>query len=302
MTLPNPIDDAGRHLIVVGGATASGKTRLAIDLAKHYQTEIISFDSRQCYQELKIGVARPSDQELAEVPHHFIASHSIHEPVNAAGFVQYAQPILDRLWQTHNVIIAVGGTGLYIHALAHGLDPIPSIDSSIRQSIHVMFQEQGLAWLQKQVQAEDPWYAETGEMQNPHRLMRALEVVRGTGKSIRSFQQQATQQNDFTPHWLGIDWDRETLYERINQRVEQMIADGLEEEVTSLQPYGSAQALQTVGYREWIDFQQGKATRAEVIQRIQQNTRHYAKRQLTWFRRIPNMQWFKPDQIEGILG
>lgn len=302
MTLPNPIDDAGRHLIVVGGATASGKTRLAIDLAKHYQTEIISFDSRQCYQELQIGVARPSDQDLAEVPHHFIASHSIHEPVNAAGFVQYAQPILDRSWQTHNVIIAVGGTGLYIHALTHGLDPIPSIDPSIRQSIHVMFQEQGLPWLQKQVRAEDPWYAETGEMQNPHRLMRALEVVRGTGKSIRSFQQQATQQNDFNTHWLGIDWDREMLYERINQRVEQMIADGLEEEVTSLQPYASAQALQTVGYREWIDFQQGEATRAEVIQRIQQNTRHYAKRQLTWFRRIPNMQWFKPDQIEGILG
>ena len=293
MMIPSITGDDKKHLIVVGGATASGKTSLAIELAKEYQTEIISFDSRQCYQELKIGVARPSEAELAEVPHHFIASHSIHTPVNAAGFVQYVQPILNQLFEKNHVVVAVGGTGLYIHALVHGLDPIPTIDPSVRQSINVSFESNGLSWLQKRIQEEDPLYAESGEMQNPHRIMRALEVIRGTGKSIRSFQQQTKQENDFITHWIGVDWEREALYARINQRVDLMIEQGLGEEVERLKPHASLQALQTVGYREWFDFLNGVHSRDEAIRLIKQNTRHYAKRQLTWFRRIPGMQWIK---------
>lgn len=293
MLIPSITGDEKKHLIVVGGATASGKTSLAIELAKQYQTEIISFDSRQCYQELKIGVARPSEEELAEVPHHFIASHSIHTSVNAAGFVHFVQPILNQLFEKRNIVVAVGGTGLYIHALVHGLDPIPSIDPSIRQSINVSFESNGLSWLQKQIHDEDPLYAQTGEMQNPHRIMRALEVMRGTGKSIRSFQQQTKQVNDFTTHWIGVDWEREALYTRINQRVDLMIEQGLGEEVERLKPVASLQALQTVGYREWFDFLNGVHSRNEAIRLIKQNTRHYAKRQLTWFRRISEMQWIR---------
>jgi tRNA dimethylallyltransferase len=294
MIIPTITGDTGQHLIVVGGPTASGKTRLAIALAQQYDTEIISFDSRQCYRELQIGVARPTVDELAEVRHHFIASHSIHSPINAAGFVQFAQPILTGLFEKRRVVVAVGGTGLYIHALVHGLDPIPSIDPSIRQLLDVSYRQNGLNWLQERIQAEDPLYAASGEMRNPHRILRALEVIRGTGKSIRLFQQHIQQENPFNTHWIGIDWDRETLYARINHRVESMVEEGLGEEVQQLLPYASLQALQTVGYREWIDFLNGSYSKEDAIRLIQQNTRHYAKRQLTWFRRISNMQWIKP--------
>ena len=281
-----------KTVYIIVGPTAIGKTALAIQLAKHLQTEIISADARQCYKELNIGVARPSIEELNQVQHHFIASHSIQETVNASVFEHYALDIAEKLFETKDNIVMVGGTGLYIKAFCEGLDDIPAIDPAIRSNIITAYESNGLAWLQAQLAQKDPAYWEQAEQENPQRLMRALEVMEGLGKSILTFQCRQKKERPFKIVTIGMEMDRALLYDRINLRVESMISAGLEQEVNSLLPYFSLNALQTVGYREWLAYFNKEVTLKEVINSIQQNTRHYAKRQMTWFKKDATVQWF----------
>lgn len=273
-------------MILVAGPTAVGKTRKAIELALQYKTEIISADSRQCYREMNIGVARPNPEELAAVPHHFIASHSIHDNLNAAWYEKFALDKVNELFTRHTVVVMVGGTGLYIKAFMEGLDEIPETDPVIRASVIRNYEERGLHWLQEEVKQNDPVFFTQGENQNPHRLMRALEVVRSTGKSILSFRKGEKAQRPFDIKMLVMDLPRPQLYERIDQRVDEMVNAGLEEEARGLYAFRHLSALQTVGYQEWFDYFEGKTSREEAIALIKQHTRNYAKRQGTWFRKM----------------
>ena len=279
---------------IIVGPTAVGKTKYAIELAQKLQTEIISADARQCYQELNIGVARPSLEELATVPHHFIASHSIQETINAGIFEQYALAKSTELLEKFGSAVMVGGTGLYIKAFVEGMDQIPAIDPAVRNQIQQDLSSKGMDWLQTQVQAQDPAYwaqADQGEQQNTQRLSRALEVLIGTGQSILSFQMQSKKLRSFNIQKIGLEMPREQLYDRINQRVIQMDQMGLEEEVNALRPQFHLNALQTVGYQEWLPYLEGNQSKEAVIEAIQQNTRHYAKRQLTWFKKDADISW-----------
>ena len=279
---------------IIVGPTAVGKTKYAIALAQKLKTEIISADARQCYQELNIGVARPSNEELTQVKQHFIASHSIQETVNAGTFEQYALAKATELLEKFGSAVMVGGTGLYIKAFVEGMDQIPAIDPAIRNQIQQDLTSKGMDWLQTQVQAKDPAYwarADQGEQQNTQRLSRALEVLIGTGQSILSFQMQSKKLRPFNIQKIGLEMPREQLYDRINQRVIQMDQMGLEEEVNALRPQFHLNALQTVGYQEWLPYFEGHQTKEAVIQAIQQNTRNYAKRQMTWFKKDADINW-----------
>ena len=287
--------------IVITGPTAIGKTALAIKLAQHFNTQIISADSRQCYKELTIGVAKPSTEELALVKHHFINSHSIHEDVNAAVYENYALQKIDTIFKTNNVAVVVGGTGLYIKAFCQGMDDIPTIDKKIKEDLIKNYEQHGLGWLQQQIETLDKVYAKTGETKNPNRLIRALEVVMGTGKSITSFQQQAKKERNFTIIKIGLELPREELYQRINNRVEVMMKDGLLNEVKQLLAYQKLSALQTVGYRELFDYLEDKITLQKAVELIKQNTRHYAKRQLTWFKKDEEIIWLKANLVDEAL-
>ena len=294
-------DALSRTLIVLAGPTASGKTALGIYLAKQLGAEILSADSRQCFKELNIGVARPSLEELAEVPHHFIASHSIHDTVNAGVYEQYGLKVLEGLFQKSPIALAVGGTGLYIKALTEGIDPMPTIPEEIRNRIDLDYQQQGLGWLQQQVASEDPLFWQSAEQLNPRRLMRALEFIRATGTSITTYQKNQKQTRDFNMINIAIEMPRPLLYDRINQRVEIMIKEGLEAEVRALYPLKDLNALQTVGYREWYPYFEGLQDLSQVTAEIQKNTRHYAKRQMTWFKKQEDFLWFSASDRENIL-
>ena len=282
---------------IIVGPTAVGKTSFAIALAQHFKTEIISADARQCYAELNIGVARPSLEELSKVPHHFIASHSINDTINAQVFENYALAKTDEIFKTHQSVVMVGGTGLYIKAFCEGLDMIPDIDPAVRAHIIAQYDKLGLRWLQKEVSVKDPLYWEKGEQQNPQRLMRALEVILGTGASILSFQTKNKITRPFEIVKIGLELPREQLYGRINHRVLTMVENGLEQEVSALAPQYHLNALQTVGYSEWLPYFEGSNSKEKVIENIQQNTRHYAKRQMTWFKKDPEITWHQSDQI-----
>lgn len=285
-----------KTVIVITGPTASGKTAAAIEAAKKYQTQIISADSRQCFREMNIGVAKPSPSQLAEVKHHFINSHSIHDDVNAAVFAQYANRCVAEILLENDVAIMTGGTGLYIRAFEQGLDDIPEIPDAIRAQIIHDYNEQGIAWLQNELKNHDPLFFEKGEMQNPQRMMRALEVKRATGKSIIEFQQRekSSTQHHFTIKKFALDVPREELYDNINKRVDQMMDDGLEAEARSLFAFRHLNALQTVGYSELFDYFDGRISREQAVEKIKQNTRNYAKRQLTWLRKDKELVWVKP--------
>jgi tRNA dimethylallyltransferase len=288
-------------VIVIAGPTAVGKTAVAIGLAKHLQTEIISADSRQCFKELSIGVARPTNVELKEVRHHFIASHSIEEEITAASFEQYALKTAAALFEKYDTIVMVGGTGLYIKAFCEGLDEIPAVAPSIRESIIANYEKKGLPWLQEQVKEKDAAYFASGETQNPQRLMRALEVVEATGQSILSFRKRQKTVRDFTIIKLGLELPKETLHQRIHTRVDQMMEQGLLEEVKRLQPMRHLNALQTVGYAELFDYLDGKVSLEQAVEKIKTNTRRYAKRQITWFKKDNGITWFAPGQIREII-
>lgn len=290
-----------KTVIIIAGPTASGKTAVAIQLALHYNTEIISADSRQCFKELNIGVARPSAEELQQVNHHFIASHSIQEEVTAATFEEYALQKTKELFAKHDVVVMVGGTGLYIKAFCEGLDHIPAIDPLIRQEVVKGYEEKGLPWLQEEIKKKDPLFYEQGEIQNPQRMMRALEVAEATGQSILSFRKKEKAQRDFNILKIGLDVPKEQLHQQIHTRVDKMIAAGLVDEVQSLLPYRQLNALQTVGYAELFEYLDGKISLEKAIEQIKTNTRQYAKRQLTWFRKDEEIKWFAPGQVMEMI-
>lgn len=289
-------------IILVAGPTAVGKTAMAIRLAQYFNTSIISADSRQCYLEMNIGVARPSVEELATVPHFFIASHSIHQKVDAALFEQYALQAADKLFKEKEVVILCGGTGMYIKAFLEGLDAIPEVNEAIQNAVRSAYKEQGLEWLQATVAIEDPDYFATGETANPQRMMRALEVVRGTGNSIRFYQNKKREKRPFQVIKTGLQLPREVLNNRINQRVDIMMQEGLLQEAEALLPYQQLNALQTVGYQELFEYFDNKLSLAQTVEQIKIHTRQYAKRQMTWFKRDEGIQWFAPDDWEGLVG
>ena len=281
--------------IIIVGPTAVGKTALAIQVAQHFSTEIISADSRQCFKELNLGVAKPSATELQLVKHHFINSNSINDTLNAAIFEQYALGKAKEIFKQHDIAVMVGGTGLYIKTFADGIDEVPVINLSIREQIIADFEWEGLEWLQKEVATKDPLYFEKGETKNPQRLMRALEVKLSTGKSIIEFQTQQKRNRDFNIIRIGLEIPKEELHKKINSRVDAMMHNGLLKEVKSLVPYKDLNALQTVGYRELFGHLIGDLTLIDAVEAIKINTRQYAKRQLTWFKKDEEVNWCAPD-------
>lgn len=294
MNIEHFLKSPDKTVIIIAGPTAVGKTAIAIDVAKHFQTEIISADSRQCFKEMNIGVARPSPDELQRVKHHFIASHSIHEEVTAVTFEQYALKKVAELFQQHDIVVMTGGTGLYIKAFCEGLDLIPDIPKQIRENIVSNYELLGFEWLQKEIKSKDPGFYEVGEIQNPQRIMRALEVIGATGKSILHFRNGKKKIRDFAIKKIGLELPKEILRQRIDKRVDQMMDAGLLDEVKQLQPFKQLNALQTVGYEELFDCLDGKSSLNEAIAKIKIHTRQYAKRQMTWFKKDHNIEWYSP--------
>jgi tRNA dimethylallyltransferase len=287
--------------IIIAGPTAVGKTAFAIQLAQQFNTEIISADSRQCFKELTIGVAKPYTEELAAVTHHFINSHTIHQEVNAVVFEQYALQKLNEIFTSHDHAVMVGGTGLYIKAFAEGIDALPEIDAAVRQNIIAGYEAKGLPWLQQEVEKNDPVYFATGEIKNPQRLMRALEVRLSSGRSITEFQTRKKKQRDFNIVKLGLELHKEELIKNINRRVDMMMEQGLLSEVKALQQYQHLNALQTVGYKELFDYLDNKYTLEAAVERIKINTRQYAKRQMTWFKKDAQIKWIINNPLLSAL-
>jgi tRNA dimethylallyltransferase len=274
-----------------------GKTAAAIRVAERLQTKIISADSRQCYKELNIGVAKPSAAELNAIQHYFIDSHSIREQVNAARFEELALQWTTNILSESPTAVMVGGTGLYIKAFTDGLDEIPAIDPAIRQRLQEQYDQDGIGWLQRELNRLDPEFLKQDQALNPQRLLRALEVRLSTGESILSFRTGTPRQRPFRVRRIGLELPKEQLHDRIHQRVDGMIQQGLVEEVRSLQPYRSHNALRTVGYKEIFDHLDGKCSLDQAVADIKTNTRRYAKRQYTWFRKEVATQWTDPEKI-----
>jgi tRNA dimethylallyltransferase len=283
--------------IIICGPTASGKTATAIALAKKYNTAVISADSRQCFKELNIGVAKPSNEELQAVPHYFINSHTVFDDVNAGSFERYALEKLHYIFKENDVAIVCGGTGLYINALCYGQDAIPAIDAALRKQLHDLYDINGMGWLTEELGKRDNAFMQNGESQNPQRMLRALEVVMQTGNPILFYQKGAKKQRAFDIIKLAINIDREILYERINNRVDVMMENGLLEEVKGLTAFKQLNALQTVGYTELFGYLDGECDLKTAIDKIKQHTRNYAKRQLTWFKKDDALQWLTAHEI-----
>lgn len=290
-----------KTLIVVVGPTAIGKTALAIKLAQFYQTEIISADSRQFFKEMEIGTAKPSNEELAAAPHHFINSHSITTLFSTGDFEVEALALIEELFKKHHVLIMVGGSGLYIDAICKGLDALPEIDLNIREQLNQKLANEGLEAIKKQLQELDLEYYEKVDQANPQRMIRGLEVVLSTGQKLSSFLTAQHKKRPFNIIKIALNTDRALLYERINQRVDLMMEQGLLAEVEALIQFKSYNALNTVGYSELFDYLDGRTDLPTAVAMIKQNTRRFAKRQLTWFRRDENSTWFEPNQVEDII-
>jgi tRNA dimethylallyltransferase len=289
-----------KHLVYVAGPTASGKTVVSIALAKWLDTEIISCDSRQFFKELKIGAAPPSAQELAQAKHHFIHHLSVNQPYNAGMFSRDAERVLEAIFLKRDEAILTGGSGLYADALLYGFDDLPEADKKQRANLQHELKQNGLQCLQKRLQNLDPDYYVQADINNPHRVIRALEVIQSSGQKMSELQQKKQKPVAFKTTILVMDWPREELYARINQRVDNMIASGLEEEARTLLPFAHLQTLNTVGYKEWFAHFRGEMTKEETISQIKQNTRRFAKRQLTWLRRYRDAVWLNPDNLEEI--
>lgn len=278
-------------LIVIAGPTASGKTTEAIKLAKQLGTVIINADSRQFYKEMSIGTAVPTPEELREVKHYFIHNISIFDEYDVATYEHQVMRLLSKLFVKHEQVILTGGSGLFIDAVCNGIDAMPDIDEAIRQQVELLFKEQGLEGLQAEVQRLDPEYWAIVDQKNPRRLQRALEVCYQTGQTFTSFRVKKTPSRDFNIAKYALLRDKQDLYNRINQRVEVMLAQGLVDEARRLYPYRRFNALNTVGYKELFDYFEGKCALEEAVEQIKLNTRHYAKRQMTWLRRDKDYQW-----------
>ena len=286
------------YLITIIGPTAIGKTSLSIALAKHFGCDIISCDSRQFFKEMTIGTAVPSEEELASATHHFIQNKSIFENYTVGDFEKEAITKLDELYLKNNIQIMVGGSGLYVDAILKGFDDFPNIENSVRDKINADFEQLGIDHLQNKLKELDAEYYQKiafenpQTLQNPQRMKRFVEVCIGTGKPYSSFLNQKKNQRSFTPIIIGLEADRAIMYDRINQRVDIMITEGLVREAESLFPRKELNALQTVGYRELFDYFEGTISLAFAIEEIKKNTRRFSKRQLTWFKRAENVKWF----------
>lgn len=299
-----------KTLIAVVGPTAIGKTSWAIHLAGHFNTDILSTDSRQFYKEMKIGTAVPSKTELASVKHHFIQHISIHDPWSVGDFEKAAMSTLEELFAYHDQVIAAGGSGLYLKALAEGLDDFPEVPAAVRQSLNEEFTSKGLIYLQEELKKADPEYFHQVDLQNPHRLIRALEISRSCGRPYSSFLGKNVVNRPFGVFYLGIGAERKEVYRRIDKRVDMMMEAGLLEEARELYTFRHLKALQTVGYQELFQFIEGKWELDKAISEIKKNTRRYAKRQLTWLRKNEAIQWidYKEDvgkvidMVEAQLG
>lgn len=290
-----------KHVIVVVGPTAIGKTALAINIARHFHCEIVSADSRQFYREMSIGTAKPSLSELATINHHFIDSHSIKEEFTVGDFEQSALEKIEQLFKNHDYCVVVGGSGLFINAITEGFDNLPKAPANIRHDLNLLLREKGIAYLQERLKDLDPDYFYEVDLQNPQRIIRALEVCISSGRPFSSFRTSNKKQRSFNTIKIGLNTDRERLYSRINQRVDLMIESGLIDEVRSLLEFDKYNALNTVGYVELFDYLKGKRSLEDAIAGIKQNTRRFAKRQLTWFRRDQEIEWFEPDQLPDII-
>jgi tRNA dimethylallyltransferase len=280
-------------LICVVGPTAIGKTSLGIKIAKHFSTDIISADSRQFFKEMTIGTAVPSKEELAEVPHHFIQDRSIFDGYTVGDFERDALIKLKALFKENNVVVLVGGSGLYVDAVVKGLDTFPKVSKDIRLQLIEEFEKNGLEALQQELKTKDPIYFETADIMNHHRVIRALEIIRGAGNPFSSYLKKGAAERNFNTLYIGLTAERSIVYERINRRVEIMIEDGLVEEAKDLYEYKNLNALQTVGYRELFQFFDGTISKEEAISEIKKNTRRFAKRQGTWFRKNKAIAWFE---------
>lgn len=287
-----------KTLIVVVGATGSGKTDLSLRLATHFSAPILSTDSRQLYRGIPIGTAQPTAEQLAAVEHHFIASHDLTDNFNCGEYEVQALARLEELFRKHNTVVAVGGSGLYIQALCEGMDDLPQADEALRQSLVERLQNEGIESLAADLQRLDPDYYEQVDRCNPSRILRAVEVCMQTGKPYSSLRTGERRKRDFNIVKVGIEWEREALYDRINRRVDMMIDEGLEAEARAVYPLRHLNSLQTVGYREMFDYFDGTTTREEAIELIKRNSRRYAKRQMTWFRRDSEIRWFSPEEFD----
>lgn len=290
------LNQPNKELIVICGPTASGKTRLAIDTAKKLNTVILSADSRQFYQEMSIGTAKPTAEELAEVKHYFINTLSIEQDYSAGDFESDALQLLNELYQTYDKVVVAGGSGLYIRALCDGFDNLPKAENELRDQLKQELEKHGVDFLAARLQELDPEYAAQVDLANPQRVIRALEVIETSGQKFSALRKKQTDKRPFTIKKYGIDWPREKLYERINLRVDIMLQEGLENEVRGLYDKKHLNALQTVGYSELFDYFDEKIDREEAIRLIKRNTRRYAKRQMTWFRREEGIIWLEPGE------
>ncbi len=286
---------SAKLLIAVVGPTAIGKTKLAIALAQHYNTEILSADSRQFYKEMRIGTAVPSFEELESVTHHFIQHKSIFEPYSVGDFERDALKCLNQLFLTKDVVVLVGGSGLYVDAVVKGLDDFPQVHHEIREVLKTDLENKGIKYLQTKLEELDPQYYQKVDLENPHRLIRSLEICIGTGKPYSSFLKQKKNERHFKTAYIGILAEREVIYDRINRRVDLMMQEGLLKEAESLHAYQNLNALQTVGYKELFDFMDGKYSLKKAIEEIKKNTRRFAKRQLTWYRKNTSIFWVAFD-------
>ncbi|MBK7246547.1 MAG: tRNA (adenosine(37)-N6)-dimethylallyltransferase MiaA [Flavobacteriales bacterium] len=287
-------------LVVIGGPTASGKTKVAASMAKHFGTEVISGDSRQFYRAMRIGTARPSEEELLGVKHHFLGHLELNQTWSAGEFARQAEPVLQELLGDHGIAVLVGGSGLYLDAFCNGLDPMPMADHAVREKLQHRFQQHGLPDLLAELDRLDPAISTVIDRNNPQRVIRALEVCIVSGKPFSAQHKGHRQRTDIRVLRIAMDVPRTELYANIDARVDQMIADGLEEEVRSLLPHRELNALRTVGYREFFEHFDGKLSREEVIELIKQHTRNYAKRQMTWLRREKAWKWAGPEDLERI--
>lgn len=290
-----------KYLVCILGPTASGKTTLAIQVAQHFNTHIISADSRQLYVGLNIGTAKATPEERAQAPHHFIDTLEITEEYNAGQFERDALALLEELYKSHDVLVLAGGTGLYVQALLYGLDEFPGTPDEVRQQVRDEYAEKGLGWLQKEIQHLDPDYYQIVDTQNPVRLMRALEVCRATGKPYSSLRSGEAKQRNFTPILIGLEWPRDQLYARIDERVDMMLQQGLIEETRQFHEHKAQQALQTVGYEELFAHFEGVYDLEEATRLIKRNTRHYAKRQMTWLKKMKGITGVTPFQTQEVL-
>jgi len=290
----------GKNLIVVVGPTAIGKTALAIQLANHFSTEIISADSRQFFREMEIGTAKPSAAELAAAPHHFINSHGIDTLFSTGDFEVAALKLIEELFKSHDQLVMVGGSGLYINAVCNGLDELPETDLTIREQLKTLYAEQGIEEIKRQLALVDPELFAKVDQGNPQRMIRGLEFFLSTGKKLSAYQTNSKKERPFNILKIGLNTDRAQLYQQINHRVDLMMEAGLLEEVRQLLPYKHLNALNTVGYTELFNYLEGKINLEEAVIAIKQNTRRFAKRQLTWFRKDPETRWFGPEEYPAI--